>query len=169
MLDYLILLLPVALPVAFWVAYYLHVDRHLPEPKGHLVLAFALGGVSFYLGLLLYRLLGVFGLRYDAFTLAGESLPNSLNITFKRLPKLAGNLDGSLLAMQFQAYCFQVKLYRFCFPHKIIFNGRVYLVAVLFKPVEVIIILGNKVRDACFQRIKAACNVDGHRAPCPFK
>jgi RsiW-degrading membrane proteinase PrsW (M82 family) len=77
-LDYLILLLPVALPVAFWVAYYLHMDRHLPEPKGHLVLAFALGGVSFYLGLLLYRLLGVFGLRYDAFALASESLPGLL-------------------------------------------------------------------------------------------
>lgn len=56
MLRYCILLLPVILLVVFWAAYHLHVDRHLPESPGHLLLAFALGVGSFWLGLLGYRL-----------------------------------------------------------------------------------------------------------------
>lgn len=75
MLDYLILLLPVILPAAFWAAYHLHVDRHLPEPPGHLLLAFALGAGSFWLGLLGYHALGLVGLRYNAFALAADNLP----------------------------------------------------------------------------------------------
>jgi len=75
MLGYLVLLLPIVLPVAFWSAYHLHVDRHLPEPPGHLVLAFALGVGAFFLGLLAYRALGVLGLRFDAFELARGNLP----------------------------------------------------------------------------------------------
>lgn len=75
MLNHVILLLPVALPVVFWAAYHLHVDRHLPEPTGHLLLAFALGVGSFWLGLLGYWALGLVGLRYDAFALAADSLP----------------------------------------------------------------------------------------------
>jgi hypothetical protein len=55
MMDYLLLLLPIGLPVVFWAAYHLHVDRHLPEPPGHLALAFLLGVGSFYLGILAYR------------------------------------------------------------------------------------------------------------------
>jgi protease PrsW len=74
-LNYFILLLPVILPVAFWAAYHLHVDRYLPEPPGHLLLAFALGVGSFWLGLLGYRALGLVGLRYDAFALAVDNLP----------------------------------------------------------------------------------------------
>jgi RsiW-degrading membrane proteinase PrsW (M82 family) len=75
MLQYFILLLPVILPAAFWAAYHLHVDRHLPEPPSHLLLAFALGAGSFWLGLLGYRALGLVGLRYNAFALAADSLP----------------------------------------------------------------------------------------------
>jgi len=69
------MLLPVVLPAVFWAAYHLHVDRHLPEPPGHLALAFALGVGSAFLALGLYRGLGLFGLRYDAFALAETSLP----------------------------------------------------------------------------------------------
>jgi len=74
-MKYLILLLPVVLPVVFWAAYHLHADRHLPEPPGHLLLAFALGVGSFFLGMAMYRALGVLGLRYDAFELAQGNLP----------------------------------------------------------------------------------------------
>ena len=74
-MEYLVLLLPVALPVVFWAAYHLHVDRHLPEPPGHLALAFALGVGSAFLSLAMYRGIGLFGLRYDAFALAESSLP----------------------------------------------------------------------------------------------
>ena len=75
MTDYAVILLPVILPVAFWAAYHLHVDRYLPEPPGQLLLAFALGVGSFWLGLLGYRALGLVGLRYDAFALAAHHLP----------------------------------------------------------------------------------------------
>ena len=75
MIDYLLMLLPVALPVVFWSAYHLHVDRHLPEPPANLALAFGLGVGSFFLGALAYRLLGFLGLRYDAFALARDDLP----------------------------------------------------------------------------------------------
>ena len=69
MIDYLLLLLPIVLPVVFWSAYHLHVDRHLPEPPAKLVLAFLLGVGSFFLGMLAYRALGLLGLRYNAFAL----------------------------------------------------------------------------------------------------
>jgi RsiW-degrading membrane proteinase PrsW (M82 family) len=75
MTDYVVVLLPVILPVAFWAAYHLHMDRHLPEPPGHLLLAFGLGVGSFWVGLLGYRALGLVGLRYDAFALAADNLP----------------------------------------------------------------------------------------------
>lgn len=73
-MDYFVLQLPVILPVVFWAAYHLHVDRHLPEPPGHLLLAFALGVGSFWLGLLGYKALGLVGLRYDAFALGEVNL-----------------------------------------------------------------------------------------------
>jgi RsiW-degrading membrane proteinase PrsW (M82 family) len=74
-MAYVLLLLPIVLPIVFWAAYYLHVDRHLPEPPEDLLAAFLLGMGSFALGMLAYRALGVFGLRYDAFALARENLP----------------------------------------------------------------------------------------------
>jgi RsiW-degrading membrane proteinase PrsW (M82 family) len=73
-MNYLVILLPVILPVLFWAAYHLHVDRHLPEPAGHLVLAFLLGVGSYYLGMFMYFALGSVGLRYDAYLLAESSL-----------------------------------------------------------------------------------------------
>lgn len=71
---YILVLLPVALPIVFWAAYHLHADRHLPEPPGHLMLAFALGVGAFWLGIALYRALDVVSLRYDAFLLAESNL-----------------------------------------------------------------------------------------------
>ena len=75
LMHYFVLLLPVFLPVVFWAAYHMHADRHLPEPATHLLLAFALGVGSFFLGMLLYRGLGYLGLRFDAFDLAQGNLP----------------------------------------------------------------------------------------------
>jgi len=63
-------LTPVALPVLFWAGYHYYKDRHLPEPASHLVFAFGLGMLSFALGALMYELLGVLNLRYDAYYLA---------------------------------------------------------------------------------------------------
>lgn len=74
-MHYVVLLLPIVLPVVFWAAYHRHADRHLPEPAGHLLLAFMLGVGSFFLGMLLYRALGIVGLRFDAFELAQTNLP----------------------------------------------------------------------------------------------
>ena len=73
-MDYVILFLPVVLPVLFWVGYHLYVDRHLPEPASHLLLAFILGVGSFYLGKFMYRALDLVNLRYDAYALAESSL-----------------------------------------------------------------------------------------------
>lgn len=75
MSAYVVVLLPVVLPVLFWAGYHLHVDRHLPEPAGHLLLAFALGVGAYYLGLLLYGALDYVQLREDAFLLAESNLP----------------------------------------------------------------------------------------------
>jgi RsiW-degrading membrane proteinase PrsW (M82 family) len=73
-ISYLIVLLPVFLPIVFWIAYHLHVDRQIPEPAGHLALAFGLGVISFYLGLLLYSALDLLNQRHDAFLLAETNL-----------------------------------------------------------------------------------------------
>jgi RsiW-degrading membrane proteinase PrsW (M82 family) len=73
-MSYLIVLLPVFIPIVFWVAYHLHVDRHIPEPAGHLALAFGLGVMSFYLGLFLYQGLDLLNQRQDAFLLAESDL-----------------------------------------------------------------------------------------------
>lgn len=67
-------LLPVALPVLFWAGYHYHADRHLPEPAGHLALAFILGIGSYYLGMGLYTALEYVHLRHDAFLLAESDL-----------------------------------------------------------------------------------------------
>jgi len=67
--------LPILLPLLFWAVYHYYKDRHLPEPLTHLVLAFLLGIGSYYLGAMMYRALGLFGLRFDAYQLAQTSLP----------------------------------------------------------------------------------------------
>jgi RsiW-degrading membrane proteinase PrsW (M82 family) len=65
-----VLILPVVLPVLFWAWYHYYKDRHLPEPLGHLFLAFLLGAGAFWLGKLMYVALGIFDLRLDAYLLA---------------------------------------------------------------------------------------------------
>jgi len=67
-----LLTLPVVLPVLFWAAYHYHKDRHLPEPVGHLVLAFALGIGANYLSREMYGALDLLGWRFDATQLGAE-------------------------------------------------------------------------------------------------
>jgi RsiW-degrading membrane proteinase PrsW (M82 family) len=67
--------LPVILPVLFWAGYHYYKDRQLPEPLSHLLLAFILGVGSFYLGMFMYRALGLVNLRFDAYLLAETNLP----------------------------------------------------------------------------------------------
>ena len=74
-MHYSVLALPIILPVLFWACYHYYQDRHLPEPLSHLLLAFALGVGSFYLGMLMYRGLDLVHLRYDAYLLAETNLP----------------------------------------------------------------------------------------------
>jgi RsiW-degrading membrane proteinase PrsW (M82 family) len=68
-------LLPLILPVLFWAGYHYYKDRHLPEPVSHLLVAFVLGIVSFYLGMMMYEALGLVNLRFDAYVLAETNLP----------------------------------------------------------------------------------------------
>jgi len=76
-MNYTLLCLPMLLPVIFWAGYHYYKDRHLPEPLGHLALAFLLGIGSSYLATRLYQSLDFFNLRFDAFLLA-ESNPAAL-------------------------------------------------------------------------------------------
>jgi RsiW-degrading membrane proteinase PrsW (M82 family) len=69
-MSHALLLLPVVLPILFWGFYHYHKDRHLPEPVGRLVLAFALGLLSAAVSRALYIALGWASLRYDALALA---------------------------------------------------------------------------------------------------
>jgi RsiW-degrading membrane proteinase PrsW (M82 family) len=69
------LIVPVILPVLFWAWYHYHKDRHLPEPVGHLVIAFLLGVGSYWLGKLMYVALGYVDLRMDAYYLADTNRP----------------------------------------------------------------------------------------------
>ena len=62
----LLLVFPVILPVFFLAVYHYHKDRHLPEPLGHLLLAFGLGVVAAGLSQSLYVALEPLGLRFDA-------------------------------------------------------------------------------------------------------
>lgn len=72
-MQQLLLLLPILVPVAFWAAYHYHKDRHLPEPIGHLVIAFGLGLLAAGLSQGLYAALEPLGLRFDAGALAESS------------------------------------------------------------------------------------------------
>lgn len=73
------LIVPILLPVVFWAGYHYHKDRHLPEPLTHLAMAFGIGMFSFWLGSQMYQLLGVVGLRHDAYQLAEN---NPLGLLF---------------------------------------------------------------------------------------
>lgn len=72
-MEQLLLVAPIAVPVLFWAVYHYYTDRHLPEPLGHLLLAFGLGLVAVFLSSALYAGLGVVGLRHDAGHLADTS------------------------------------------------------------------------------------------------
>jgi RsiW-degrading membrane proteinase PrsW (M82 family) len=61
------------IPVIFWAVYHYHKDRHLPEPLGHLFLAFGLGMLAAGLSQALYIGLEPLGLRFDAGALADTS------------------------------------------------------------------------------------------------
>ena len=67
------MILPIVVPALFWAAYHYHKDRHLPEPLGHLALAFVLGMLAAGVSQALYVSLDLFGLRYDAGALADTS------------------------------------------------------------------------------------------------
>jgi RsiW-degrading membrane proteinase PrsW (M82 family) len=62
------------MPVIFWAVYHYHKDRHLPEPLGHLFLAFGLGMLAAGLSQALYIGLEPLGLRFDAGALANTSV-----------------------------------------------------------------------------------------------
>jgi RsiW-degrading membrane proteinase PrsW (M82 family) len=72
-MHYSMYIAPVLVPVLFWAGYHYYKDRHLPEPLGHLLLAFILGIVAFWLGKLMYVGLGYVDLRYDAYVLADRN------------------------------------------------------------------------------------------------
>lgn len=65
--------MPVILPIFFWAVYHYRKDKHLPEPIGHLVLAFVAGMLAAGLSQLLYLGLQPIGLRFDAGYLAETS------------------------------------------------------------------------------------------------
>ncbi len=65
-----LLIVPVILPVFFWAVYHYHKDRHLPEPVGHLLMAFLFGVLAAGISQSLYLSLEPLGLRYDAGFLA---------------------------------------------------------------------------------------------------
>jgi len=106
-MDYLLLMLPILLPVAFWSAYHLHVDRHLREPALHLLLAFVLGVAAFYLGLMGYRALDMIGLRFDAFALARDNLPGLFSyavLAIGPIEELAKLLPFLLVVLRFRDF-----------------------------------------------------------------
>ena len=47
-MQQLALICPIVIPVIFWAVYHYHKDRHLPEPLGHLLLAFGLGMLAIW-------------------------------------------------------------------------------------------------------------------------
>jgi RsiW-degrading membrane proteinase PrsW (M82 family) len=65
-----LLFAPIVLPIFFWAAYHYYKDRHLPEPIGHLVLAFIFGVLAAGVSQSLYAALEPLGLRFDAGYLA---------------------------------------------------------------------------------------------------
>ena len=67
------MIMPVLVPILFWAWYHYYKDRHLPEPIGHLVLAFILGIVAAAVSKALYISLGWISLRHDALELANTN------------------------------------------------------------------------------------------------
>lgn len=73
-MNVVLFMLPIFLPIAFWAVYHYHKDRRLPEPVGHLLLAYLLGVGSSYLAGWMYRSLDLVNLRFDALLLAETNL-----------------------------------------------------------------------------------------------
>ena len=73
-MQQLALICPIVIPVIFWAVYHYHKDRHLPEPLGHLLLAFGLGMLAAGISQALYIGLEPLGLRFDAVALADTSV-----------------------------------------------------------------------------------------------
>jgi RsiW-degrading membrane proteinase PrsW (M82 family) len=78
MMQQSLLAIPVFLPVIFWAAYHYHKDHHLPEPPGHLALAFIFGLLAAGLSQSMYIALEPLGLRFDAGYLAETNTPGLL-------------------------------------------------------------------------------------------
>ncbi len=76
-MQQLLMILPVAVPALFWAGYHYHKDRQLPEPIGHLALAFGFGMLAVGVSMACYAGLGLLGLRHDAGAL-GEDSPLGL-------------------------------------------------------------------------------------------
>ncbi|NNC77653.1 MAG: PrsW family intramembrane metalloprotease, partial [Woeseiaceae bacterium] len=101
------MLMPVLLPALFWAGYHYHKDRHLPEPAGHLLLCFVLGGVAAVLAKGMYVSLGYFGLRFDAFELAATNLPGLFAyamLAIGPIEELAKLLPFLLLVLRFSEF-----------------------------------------------------------------
>ena len=73
-MSYLLLTLPIVIPVVFWAGYHYYKDRHQPEPVLNLLLCFVTGVGAFFVGKLLYSSLDLVSLRFDAYELAATNL-----------------------------------------------------------------------------------------------
>ena len=106
-MDYLMVIVPIVLPVIFWAAYHYYKDRHMPEPIGNLALSFGLGILSFYVGKLMYLGLDLIGLRFDAFVLAESSRAGLLAysvLAIGGIEELAKLLPFLIVVLRFKAF-----------------------------------------------------------------
>ena len=100
-------ILPIALPLFFWIVYHLWKDRHLPEPPGNLVLAFLLGAGSFYLGISMYWALEFVDLRLDAYGMVETNLGGLFAyslIVIGGIEELAKMIPFLLIILRFKAF-----------------------------------------------------------------
>jgi protease PrsW len=106
-MEQLLLIAPIAVPVLFWAVYHYHKDRHLPEPVGHLLIAFGLGIAAVYISSALYAALGFIGLRFDAGYLADTNpwalLAYSL-LAIGPIEELAKLLPFLLVVLRFREF-----------------------------------------------------------------
>lgn len=107
MIRYVPHIFPLILPLVFWAGYHYYKDRHLPEPLSHLALAFILGVGSFFLGMLGYEALGIFGLRYDPYQLAENNLPGLITYSILGIgliEELAKMIPFVLVVIHFKSF-----------------------------------------------------------------
>lgn len=105
-MQQMFLILPIVFPVIFWAIYHYHKDRHLPEPVGHLALAFGLGIVAAGISQGLYWALEPLGLRFDAGALAESSTAGLLAyalFAIGPIEELAKLLPFVVIVMRFDA------------------------------------------------------------------